>query len=687
MSYRKRPMTHDRVLGNTIIGIDGEGWDVGPEDEENGRTHTYGLLLAADENGRRWSVSNAGSQVTTKQCLDFLFTLPADHLIIAFSFKYDLAKMLEDLPNSALWQLNHGSLENGPVVWCPIEGTEAYELSYLAGKFTVRRGKKERVIWDFFKFYACAFVKALKQWSVGLEALKEIEDMKGKRGSFTVEELPEISHYCYLECVNLARLGRKLIDAMRKARIDLDGKYYGAGSVGGALLASMNGEEENAATKTAVPQEMRDPVKRAFFGGRFEISECGPIVKPCFERDISSAYPYQTCRIPCMRQECGQWRHIDARSSLTSERYALVRYSLYDRPTRNLEWGPLPFRTAKGAHIYPHTSAGGWVWLDEFLAAERLWDNVKFVEAWVWDKHCDHPNPFMAIAEYYRERCALGKDGAGLAIKLGVNSFYGKTAQTIGKAKFHNWAWCGMITSGCRAQLLNLLGMHEDMGSVFMLATDGVYSTERLGFDSATGIDSMVPLPIDTGTGIDRLVDEKGKPVNKPLGGWETTAMKDGMFVIRPGIYFKLNDLEGRKVRSRGIGAREMTEARERLMAHFAKTNGAEPYSFTLTRFCGMKTSIGGKEVVGLTGIPIEDGFYRRPYYGRWATRQHVLSFSPMPKRGEGFALRGLPEDEFNVMSAPYSKKTSEELDEETAQIQRNVDELLEQPDYDDLSL
>jgi hypothetical protein len=686
---RKYALKRNTDLLSPIIGIDGEGWDVGPDDDENGRDHVYGLLIAADEHGKRWELANSGKRLPTKQCLDFLFKLPSNCLIIAFSFKYDLTKMLEDLPDGLLYQLNHGSRDLGDVTWEPVPGGIPYEMNYLAGKFTVKRGNKERVIWDFFKFYATSFVKALKTWEVGLDVVKEIEGMKAKRGTFKPDELGGISHYCYLECVNLARLGRKLVVALDKAKLDLAGKYYGAGSVGGAVLSRMNAEDENQSTHKAIPDKMREACKRAFFGGRFEIARNGLITTACYERDISSAYPYQIYLLPCLRDTCGQWKHITKRSDLDAYPYALVRYSLLDMPTKNLEWGPFPFRTAKGTIVFPQRSGGGWLWAAEFRAGEKLWDNVKFEEAWVWIKNrdCHHPGPFEGIASLYAERCRIGKDGAGIVIKLGYNASYGKTAQTIGRAQFHNWIWAGMITSGCRAQLLTLAGQHKSMTNIVMMATDGLYSTEQMGYNPLTKKDPSTPQPIETGTGIDRLVNEKGQPEDKPLGGWETTELKDGMFIVRPGIYFKLNDEEGKKVRSRGIGTGEMTEARQKLIDHFLKTGGCEPYVFELKRFCGMKTCIGAKSVARI--IPMaEDGLsYRRPYYGRWKTAQHELSFDPMPKRTAGFAIRGLPDPELEGLSAIYSKSTAAEKDEESRGALLNMDHLMEQPDYEDTVL
>jgi hypothetical protein len=664
-----------------IIGIDGEAWSVGPEDKERGREHIYGLLLAADEKGKKWSVSNAGKRLTTKQCLDFVLSLPDDAFIIGFSFKYDLTKMLEDLPDSSLYKLNHTSSasEERGVNWDSGNG-KPYHLEYLGSKFIVSRGSKTRTIWDLFKFYQTSFVKTMKLWKIE-DDLALIEQMKEKRSDFDISQLPEIAHYCFLECRNLSRLGRKLLNALRSAKLDLEGQFYGAGSVGGAVLKRMGAEEESAFTKQGMPEEMHSAVIRAFFGGRFEISRSGPVRQPCWEYDISSAYPYQIYQIPCLRHTCGKWVKTDVRADLDSVDVALVHYDLSTPPKVHRGWGPFPYRTSKGTSTYPSTSGGGWVWLQEYLNGERLFDNVKFVEAWVWKRSCDchHPNPFREIAELYKERCRLGKGEAGIIIKLGYNAGYGKFAQSVGRAIYNNWAWAGMITSGCRAQLLHMIGLHKDWNNILMVATDGIYTTESL----------EPPLPIDTGTGPDKLVDENGNPKNAPLGGWEKSKdeeLSEGLFLARPGVYFslKLKD-KAPKIKCRGIGLKTLADARVEMVDFYERTGGSEPFEFMLNRFHGMKTSTGKKhQTASLIPIEVEEMYYRRPYYGRWKTSAHKLSFSPLPKRAEGFACRALPDPELLEMSRPYSKALAMAEDDETKAALLDADSLAEQPDLED---
>ncbi len=80
------------------VGIDGEG---------QGRdVHRYILLAASTESGdRAWWVHNQNG-LTTVECLDFLLELPKNNLkAFAYSFGYDLTKILQDIPDDILYLL------------------------------------------------------------------------------------------------------------------------------------------------------------------------------------------------------------------------------------------------------------------------------------------------------------------------------------------------------------------------------------------------------------------------------------------------------------------------------------------------------------------------------------------------------------------------------------------------------
>lgn len=671
---RHRPGHNSRLPDServVYIGIDGEG--------KGRRDHKYVLLAASTLSGdREWSVTPSNPRIgrlTTEECLNMIMELPTRRAkVFSFSFNYDITKMLTDLPNQTLYELFRPELPcrkrrpeeafKGPlpVEWMAPSGV-VYQLNLQGTKFTVRRGKKRVVIWDLFKFFQAKFVSALEDWKVGnAEIWERLRTMKDKRSEFDKESDAAIEQYCLEECRCIAELAKKLIEAHKEAGLLLK-SYYGAGSSGAAMLDAMD-----IKTKLAkAPENMKPAIASAFFGGRFENSVIGPIRESLTNWDISSAYVYRLAFLPCL-EHCN-WHHTKKRKDLEkaeAQSGALVRYSLGPNPGIE-SWGPFPFRTRDGSISFPIESGGGWVWLDEYLAGERIFPHVRFHEAFVYSSNCNC-KPFGQIPEYYNYRLRIGKEGPGLVVKLGMNSCYGKLAQSVGNAVFNSWIWAGMITSGTRAQLLDLLALHRDPANVLMMATDGLLTRETV----------IPPQPLPTGTG----------GSGKPLGGWEKKLAPKGMFIARPGIYFPLNPTEDEiaAVRARGVG-RSVVLRHWRAIVEAWDRYGLNGYAEVdnVARFCGGKTSISvsqsGKSFKRAKGAAGSN----KPAYGQWISRKVSLSFDPMPKRAGvhndnvRLVLRKFPSD---LMSHAYDRATmmhSKEAQELIAAKQ----ELMEQPDAD----
>lgn len=688
------------------LGIDGEG--------QGEQDHVYNMICASDETGEHtWILESPDPTValTSVEIFEWMMGFPENARLFAFSFNYDLTKILKDLPDEQLYKLfrPEGRQRLGkdafkgprPVPW------GEWRFNLQGTKFSIARSTDRRplVIWDIWKFYQSKFTTALTLWKVGLKT--EIERMilmKDKRGEFDKLSKQEVKAYCLKECQFMAQLAHKLVDAHVMADIPLK-NFYGAGSSATAMLKKMKLRDY----QQEPPAAMIQCVAQAFSGGRFDNRLLGIIRLPTRGADISSAYPYATQFLPCLAH--GHWEHTKSRRKLNGARVACVRYSLRDSASVNTKlkpWGPFPFRSSDGSICYPAVSGGGWVWLAEFLEGERLFPNVEFREAWVFHQECDHL-PFKDMPMYYNERCRIGKEGPGIVIKLASNSVPGKTAQSVGSAPFRNYVHAGMINSQCRAQVLTALGLHRDWRNMLMVATDGIQSLE---------MDLQLPPPIDTNTNI-AFSDGKGNMVRKPLGGWELKDSTRGMFFARPGVYFPLGpskeDIE--TVRARGVGRGVILQNWERLINRFEEWDkivrpGSDGYDedgwpvvkvANVSRFCGAKSSISRSVVDGKFVYKRASGNHMRgrpgfeeydakgmpvppePAYGQWITREVGMSFNPAPKRentglgddGQSLLVRKLSED---IESAPYDKAN---LSEEARQLMRHMAELNEQPDKD----
>jgi hypothetical protein len=285
----------------------------------------------------------------------------------------------------------------------------------------------------------------------------------------------------------------------------------------------------------------------------------------------------------------------------------------------------------------------GWCWGEEYLAAKQAFPHLEItmISAVVLESDCDC-QPFADVPKYYRERIKLGKEARGKILKFGPNALYGKLAQSIGNPEFSSWVWAGMITSNTRAQILRAAGMHRDMRNLLMIATDGIYTRERLELEK----------PRDTGT--HDLCKPNGTPC--PLGGWEHKDVEHGLFAARPGVYFPLDlATEGHnsmsEVRARGFGRKAIFDNAELIMSHWDNYGDSVKVMLpNIPRFYGAKTSIsrGGKE-----------GSYRytrKAEYGDWYEYEPFMSFTPMPKRARirvdnTLEPHVLP---LEVLSAPY---------------------------------
>lgn len=608
-SHRKRKRVRTTYFqgynaGRTKLGcvaIDGEGVTL-----PDGR-HIYVYMAAADGERDLGDIANP-TGLSSKQIFDFLCSLPQDRLKVGYGLGYDKTLWIRDLPDDMIWILARPELrqtvkKNGKPGQPHALEWDEYKINLVHKRFTIRKGKRACTVWDFLGFFQRTFVKSLSDWEIGSkEELARIQDMKDQRGNFSALTAEQVQAYCRSECRLMAQLADKLIQSHRDANLTLR-SYYGAGSTASVLLDRYHAREEIVQT----PEAMADPVQRAFFGGRFEISRIGPVKGVIHQYDIASAYPYAMSQLPCFR--CGKWE-LQKRPSarvLEISRAALVHYNLSQdsTPTHSVSsaygvelaspkpWAPLPFRRSDGNIVFPQTGKG-WVWKDEYLSAQRFSANTSCTEAWIYQTDCGCPPPFAGFVEEFARRIEWGKSGKGQVMKLGLNSCYGKRAQRTGARTYRCMVSAGNITSITRARLLDAIQSCPDRSQILSVATDGLLS--------------LAPLPLEA--------------TEKVFGGWEYSTMSKGVFMLRPGFEFSLALSDTGSVKARGAGKGVVTAQREQILEQWDRAPGSV---FTLggrTLFRGMKTSITRSS----------QGYKRRDY-AAWKEQPMDISYAPTPKR------------------------------------------------------
>jgi hypothetical protein len=373
---------------------------------------------------------------------------------------------------------------------------------------------------DVFGFFQSSFVVALEKWGVP-DPGGHIARMKGERGTFKLAQRKEITDYCIAECELLCTLMDLLEESLDGAELK-PSRWIGAGSVAASMLAKQNVKEYRV-EDSEFPPLVAHAIRCAYFGGRTEVFLQGSM-RNVVNYDLCSAYPSEALNLPALNR--GLWYEVAEYDS--SKRHALW-FCEWDCPP-SLSFMPFPVRV-KSAIYYPQNGAG-WYHAKEVRNALAIYpNNIRIRKGYVFEPLSD-AKPFAFIREAYQLRAELKKAGhaSEKALKLGLNSLYGKLAQGIGfhgrTPPFQSFFWAGAITSGTRARLLDLAA--QNLSGVVSVATDGIIFSGDPCFATSD-----------------------------KLGGLERTVYSE-LFVAQPGIYRAVTDDGKELLRSRGFFTREI---------------------------------------------------------------------------------------------------------------------------------
>lgn len=515
-----------------FIAIDGEADNKGH------------YIVMCDSEGR---VLHNPNGITSAEAFAFLLSLPKRHEIVCYGLNYDANQWLRNLPRSNL----EGLATHNRTAW---QGT--YKLEWIPSKmFTVTVPGKSITVCEVFGFFQTSFVKALQQW--GFEAPEEIEAMKRKRGTFTRRELQRVIAYCQHECRLLVQLMERLQDACQQAGCVPRRRWIGAGSIASSLMMRHNVKAHHAHDLDVFGSGLTDEyVLRAYFGGRVELYQQG-WQTPAVSNDVRSAYPFGAMFLPSLVG--AQAHHV---KTYSPHPYALWRVS-WDCPEDTIV-APFPVRLPAGQICYPRAGEGVYHG-HEVQAAIDLGYNVTVHDGVKLQPETTE-QPFTWIPEVYAHRARFKAEGnfAEKALKLGLNSVYGKTAQGYGfgkKPPFQSYYWAGFITSYTRARILRQL---QTTRYPVMVATDGIVAGS-----------------IPPGRG----------PVTTDIGTWEVDSY-DRIATIQPGVYVAEKNGE-QLVKSRGFFARDVDYPA--MVARFYE-DPLSAYHFRSRRFIGLKVALHRKD-------------------------------------------------------------------------------------------
>lgn len=513
---------HHDARDKRFIGWDGEGCTIDG-------VHHYQLFGNSD------GLRIKHDSLTWEHCFALIMASPADAIHVIFAGTYDVVMMIRTLPT----ELCERILKGNPTY------VGQYRVHFFRGKYLRIKDRQSgavRTIYDVFSFFGCSFVKACEQYLGGSDVLEQIAAMKMRRSSFT-SITDDVEAYMSQELDLLVLLVEML--RTRLAAVDIYPRsWHGPGAVAATILASHGIKQ----CKGNYSDDVRRCIEAAYYGGRFEQFKRGNHNGPVYEYDIRSAYPSAMRHLPDLANVVWHWRgygkgagrnRSDARKepqSLCATKqdigpYSLCRlrgYRLLSDPTVRRYHGALPWRSTKGSIYYPNDYVDGWYWGIE--VPSYLYPFI--VETWTPEGDGMDYRPFAWVEEMYDRRAALKKAGRPeqLALKLGLNSLYGKLAQSKGAREhngvwkyptFHETAWAGWITAYTRAKLRSVMDRNSDC--IIAVETDALFSTE--------------PLDLRIGTA---------------LGEWEEQTFS-GIMYLQSGVYFVRDESGDWSMKSRGF--------------------------------------------------------------------------------------------------------------------------------------
>lgn len=570
---RGRPSTVDPEL-RPFVAWDGEGQNLrGPH-----RPQSYVLFGASTGD-----YLLRPEHIHTFELLNFIIEVGARNpyaFHVGFAFNYDANMILQSLQEKTLERLH----KNGQVSLHNNDGTR-FHIQFRPSKwFSVTKyeahydgkrnptAKRTVKIYDLFGFFGKSFVKSYEELIGPVPEI--LSEGKAARSDFASESLEFIEKYWLVEIDML----RELADALRR-------NLYGAGLRitswhGPGALASYSLRQHGIKASMAVcPTEVREAARYAYAGGRFEMFRLGRTMGPIYSVDINSAYPFAITRLPDLT--CGTWQRTVRPDASKLARFGVYRVRLL--PTMDGSFlerspGPLFHRDPMGNISFPWV-LDGWYWSPEVRNLARLpKDRYEIVEGWeyVGSRRAGQALPFEWLNGIYdkrREWKSLGI-ASQLALKLLMNSIYGKLAQRVGwneekrtAPPWHQLEWAGWVTSHCRAMLWDVMS-RIPREHVIAVETDGLYTT----YDPAL----------------------LGMKDSKELGSWEVEVYDEILYVQSGMAWLRKGDVWTCKRRGLDVKTFSLDDCVSYLQS-LSASNEWEPFEGQTTRFIGVGAALASE--------------------------------------------------------------------------------------------
>lgn len=566
----------EEYLSRSFFVWDGEG--VTPEPEKPQR---YVLLAGMSGSDRRYHSTTAIQGLHTIDLFEYILRKGREypkHIHVIYGGSYDFNMWSRNLPEETLIRLHEtGSAYYGP-----------YRIEWRQGKWyrvTDREARQTVTVYDVVSFFQRSFVEACELYmGENFPGRSLVEEGKATRSTFTLDDEKTLRRYNETELNLLLNLMVDLRERLDRVGIRVK-SWHGPGAVASALL-SKHGIREAMAVS---PEPVAEASRYAYFGGRFEVVKFGHVPPSrwkyadsrCWQYDVNSAYPAALVNVPNLAK--GEWVKVEGGLTPGSEHWH--RFGVHhirwnsDPDTIRLPL-PLPVRSKRG-HIYYPRECAGWYWTPELHSTHEWSETFEYaqaedgcsyevLESWVFVEDDETDRPFSWVADMYAQRLALKEagDGAQIAVKLALNSLYGKLAQQVGWKPatdtqplriptFHQLEWAGYVTSYCRAAVMR--AALEDPCSVVAFETDAIFVNK----------------------------ERETLTVGPGLGDWERKEYA-GLSYFQSGLYWTHNDNGTvRQAKTRGVdrGLMELDAIVRAWRDPLRKYEEPDPVPVRVTRF------------------------------------------------------------------------------------------------------
>lgn len=474
-----KPEEHEREF----VAWDGEGINL----KGAGKPQSYVLFGST-----KGSISSRDG-LSTIDCLEHIIETGKANpraVHVGFAFSYDANMIVRSLSPASLGRLHRDG-------WVRIRaGEDRYTVTFAKGKY-FRVTKYDRnysrehnptakttvQIFDIFSFFASSFIKAYEDLIGPVPDI--IKTGKAGRGEFKLEEFEEVEKYWSVEIRLLAELAEELRRRVYNAGLRIT-QWHGPG----ALASYAMGKHGIKAHMADCGEQIRLAARYAYAGGRFELYKVGRVSGPVYGVDINSAYPYAITQLPSLTE--GEWKHVTTPTRIA--KFGVYHINL--RRFGGFSHAPSPlFHRDRDHNISFPWFVEGWYWGPEARIAAAYGADV--LEGWEYTGASTRPFDWVADMYLQRRDWKMRGISAQLALKLCMNSMYGKLAQRLGWDEekrrippWHQLEWAGWITSFTRAKLYEVL-MRIPFEHLVAVETDGIYTTfppDKLGIVDSTDL-------------------------------------------------------------------------------------------------------------------------------------------------------------------------------------------------------